>query len=862
MAALASAPWLDGRWGGWQLAAAAAGAAVVVAAFAVRAFRGRPVPAPALLLPLGGLLALGLVQALSPTGGGDLETAAGTLAPHWGPVTVSRPSTRQTTALLAAGWAVLFLAAQAGRFAAGRRVIWWGVAGTAGVFAVVGVLGRLGRAADWGLVGALEGDAGLTGAFFAGLNRNHAAHLLNVGLAAALGLLAGGGGRAAWACGASIVAGLLVTGSRAGLAAAPLGLLTSAAALAWACRRTESPTADPAGDGRGLRRALRFGLIGGGVAAAGALLSLAGVGAEGTVLARWEGTREEGLWGSLRARREHWADAVGVAVDLPLFGAGLGTHRYATPPYLTRPTRDWFTHADNQYVELLVEGGVVGVALLLAAAGALGWGVRRAGRAGAADAVAAAVFAAAALGVQALFDYGITRPPVWLAAAALFGAAVGAGFPPVAAERTATNGRRRLFAAGLAGATALAGGWAAWETARAAPAMAYREPNLLNADPAGWTEAEVAAEVARLEAALAARPDDAEAGVALARLFVRQYQDAVAAALATDPAAAELTDAQLARLSDPGLGAVLALGPGGEERLAALRADERVRRYLRPAFERLLAARRVCPFIPRLDLNLARLAWTESSEEPSGERFLRALHRNFPADMPAQIAAARRADRLGLTETANACWAAVLATEPKRAGEVAAGLAAADERATLDPTLAAALAAGGMPSGVAGRFRNLLPADPAGRIAVAEAVADFDAGLASLVAGEALTAAASAGAPLPADVRAAALRLTGRRTEAVAALEEFLARHSRDVAARKRLIEWLLTDRRTDAAAEQLVVLDALEPGSAAAGSLSRRLERVREAERAAGDPAGVSKDGGGANREGRGVLKGVDRGP
>ncbi|QDT18229.1 O-Antigen ligase [Alienimonas californiensis] len=870
VAAVASAPWLDGRWGAWQLAAVTGGAALVVAAFAVREWAGRTTGAlalPAALAPLAGLLALGIVQALSPTGGGDLETAAGTLAPHWTPVTVCRPSTRQTASWLAAGLAILFLAAQAGRFAAGRRVIWWGVAGTACAFAVVGVLGRIGRAADWGLVASLEGDAGLTGAFFAGFNRNHAAQLLNVGLAAALALLARGGGKTAWACGATIAAGLLVTGSRGGLAAAPLGLLLSAAALAAFVRprEGESPAAGPVGDGRGAPRAVRFSLIGAGVATAGALLSLWGLGVEGTVLGRWEGTRDRGVWESLRERREHWADAVRVAGDLPLFGAGLGTHRYATPPYLTRPNPAWFTHADNQYVELLVEGGAVGVALLIAAAGTLVWGVRRAGRAGAADAVAAAAFAAAALGVQGGFDYGITRAPVWLAATALFGAAVAAGSTGVAAGRETTNGTRFL-AVGVAGATALVGGWAAWETARAAPATIYREPNLLVADPAGWSAAEVEAEVARLEAALAARPDDAEAGVALARLQIRQYRDAAAEALAADPAAADLTPSQLDRLTDPGLGALLALGPGGGERLATLRADERVRRYLRPAYGRLLAARRVCPFIPRLDLNLARLAWTEPSADPTGERFLTALRRNFPADVPAQIAAARRADRLGLTATANAGWAAVLAMQPERAAEVASGLAAADERATRDPVLAAALAADGATLGVAGRFRGLLPEDLAAQIAVADAAAAVDAGLASLVADAALAAADADGPPLPANVRAAALRLTRRDAEAVAALEEHLAVQSRDREARVRLIDWLITDRRPDDAADQLAILNALEPDSGAVRSLSARLDRVREAERRAGRSSGresdSTKDGGGARREGRGVLKGADRRP
>ena len=798
---VATAPWLFGSAGSLHVAASAAALAAVAAV--VTPWRGAG-PVPAMTLPLAGLLGVAAAQFLSGVTGDDLETDGGGLGRHLVPVTVCAAATREAAASLAAGLLGLLIAARAGATPAGRRVVWWGVAGTAAAFAVVGLAGRLGRAAEFGFVGVLEGDNGLTGPFFAGFNRNHAAQLLNVGLAATVGLLAAGGGRAAVVCGATIAAGLVVTGSRGGLAAVPAGLLLAAAGLALV-----RPGGLGSGetDGPDLRRAGRVCVAASGVVAAGVAFALWQFDLGQTGLGRLDESRKSTLTEEISGRWEHWTDAVKVAGDLPAFGAGLGTHRFATLPYQSRPVGGWFTHADNQYVETLVETGFVGLALLALAGVGLLWGVRRAGRAGAADAVAAAAYAAGALGVQAGFDYGITRPPVLFAAAAVFGAACGAGAAGGVRRGVAGRGAAAAFVLLLAAA----GGWAAREQALAAPAAPHRELGTVDGDAADWPRARVEAEIARLAAAVAGRPDDVEARVTLARLLMRRYRDAAAAGLSADPRTAGLPEDTRRRLADPGFGAFVAAGPDGPALLAQMRADPLVRETLAPAFDHLAAARAACPFVPRLDWHLSRVAWAVPDEDPTGRRFLTAVPRTAPSDALAQRSAARRAERLGLSEVADDLWRTALALDPAGAAAVAGTLADADDR--LD-------------DGATARFLALLPPAPAGRAAAAVAVMTKFPPLAVAVAEE----LSANGGELPAAERADVLRLVGRPAEAVAALREHLAGSPRDLPARVRLVGWLLEDGEFDAAAEQIAVAEAVAPGAAGLAGLPDRLRRARKA--------------------------------
>ncbi|MEZ6061788.1 MAG: O-antigen ligase family protein [Planctomycetaceae bacterium] len=65
------------------------------------------------------------------------------------------------------------------------------------------------------------------------------------------------------------------------------------------------------------------------------------------------------------SRFAHWGDSAGLIRDFPLTGGGLGAYKFATLPYQRHVTHSWFKNADNQFVEVLLEGGIVGFGAFL-----------------------------------------------------------------------------------------------------------------------------------------------------------------------------------------------------------------------------------------------------------------------------------------------------------------------------------------------------------------------------------------------------------------------------------------------------------------------------------------------------------------
>jgi len=59
----------------------------------------------------------------------------------------------------------------------------------------------------------------------------------------------------------------------------------------------------------------------------------------------------------------HWSDSLGSMRDFPFLGSGQGGYAWSTLPYQRRNSTAWFMNADNQYVEILVESGLIGFAL-------------------------------------------------------------------------------------------------------------------------------------------------------------------------------------------------------------------------------------------------------------------------------------------------------------------------------------------------------------------------------------------------------------------------------------------------------------------------------------------------------------------
>lgn len=211
--------------------------------------------------------------------------------------------------------------------------------------------------------------------------------------------------------------GVVLTGSRAGLAAAGAGFAVQLAFMLLA------------GGGRGSRlTALTLCLVMAALIALGARFEIR----------RYESASvyEDNLQGRLLAVRpalELWA-------RFPATGTGLGTFEdsfpMVSPPELTRGL---LNRAHNSPLELLVTGGVVGLALGLLAVASLLPPILRAARYGPGGEDRAAGVAAlgvlAAVGFHELLDFGLVMPANHLVLLVVLGSGAAAGLNPPAARR-------------------------------------------------------------------------------------------------------------------------------------------------------------------------------------------------------------------------------------------------------------------------------------------------------------------------------------------------------------------------------------------------------------------------------------------
>jgi O-antigen ligase/tetratricopeptide (TPR) repeat protein len=124
----------------------------------------------------------------------------------------------------------------------------------------------------------------------------------------------------------------------------------------------------------------------------------------------------------------HWSDSLTSVLDFPVLGTGMGAYRFSTLPYQRHYSGRWFQRADNQYVEVLVESGVLG---FLCCGALIVVGLMMTRRLLIQDSHGSALIsdgrwlASGVLGIlvalssAAFFDYGVSLPSIALSAATL-----------------------------------------------------------------------------------------------------------------------------------------------------------------------------------------------------------------------------------------------------------------------------------------------------------------------------------------------------------------------------------------------------------------------------------------------------------
>jgi hypothetical protein len=376
-----------------------------------------------------------------------------------------------------------------------------------------------------------------------------------------------------------------------------------------------------------------------------------------------------------------WRDAMAAWRAHPVWGTGLGSFATAVLPFSDRATGYFFARAENEYIDLLVEGGLVGLAIALAGLAAA---VRLAARAPGSlllpsdrALVLGGWFAGLALLVHWLCDFSLHVPGVAITAVVLCGFlcrlgsdARGSSRPPRPCRRAGVVGGG-LVSCGLAAAIVLHG----YRQARAEAQLwgAGLPPPDSSLPTAEMGRGLARPDLARIERALAAalrwRPDWAEGHLRLGLVRIRLYeQDA----------------AELVRQveTDPEQAAVLAsplwlhgrAHPGPEEEAVPVEAfleHDPVRQYLVPAASSFLEARRCAPVLALPHAELGLLDFLLVGGGSTAVYIERALAQAGSGRSVLELAAALAVSE-GDLALAGRCWGRLLRADPAAWEAVAA----------------------------------------------------------------------------------------------------------------------------------------------------------------------------------------------
>lgn len=113
------------------------------------------------------------------------------------------------------------------------------------------------------------------------------------------------------------------------------------------------------------------------------------------------------------ARIDHWPDSIRAAIGYLPFGSGASTYEYAYLPFQQSTPEQWFRHADNLWLELLVEQGIPGCLFTLLLGGAVIFGLEKLGRSRDSmdqGLLTGAWYLVGVVSVSQVFDFGLIVP--------------------------------------------------------------------------------------------------------------------------------------------------------------------------------------------------------------------------------------------------------------------------------------------------------------------------------------------------------------------------------------------------------------------------------------------------------------------
>ena len=375
-------------------------------------------------------------------------------------------------------------------------------------------------------------------------------------------------------------------------------------------------------------------------------------------------------------RTEIWMAALRCWGDHPGCGVGLGNFEVAVGQAVNHDLGVVFQHAENEYLEMLVEGGTVGLTLFLLVFGSV---ARQGYRALLAAPtlrdrawVLGAVFGGLALTIQALGDFPLHVPGIGVTGVTLaaflygLGRRAGQGDSQARDAMTARWYRGPAFSDlalfGLCAAVVVHDYW----TARAEAAIAGTGLNLPGSAIAGsnadhLSRDELVRAEAQLKRALWFRPRWSEGHFQLGLISLQLYRHAAAELVGLGSEEADgpeqEQEEQPDEMTDPIwlLGVVHSAKPEDLDRVGGVLAHEPVRNHLLPAARSFLEMRRCSPFRAESHAHLACVDYLLQGGEPARVHIERALLL-AGANSPVLAFAAVVSVEVGALDLAAKCW--------------------------------------------------------------------------------------------------------------------------------------------------------------------------------------------------------------
>jgi O-antigen ligase len=330
-------------------------------------------------------------------------------------------------------------------------------------------------------------------------------------------------------------------------------------------------------------------------------------------------------------RPEGWTTALPWVKDFPVWGAGYGTF-----PYLEQLRRapnsgpDFFwDHAHNNYLEILLEGGAVGLAVGLAAIAAVYrfglHGLMRRDELRAGPLALGALFAFTTLVLHSFVDYGLYYPATAVLAAVLCAQVSGLGRAGAVIPVADDDPLWRRTAGCLLGAGCVIVVCFLLASEGRADLLASRYRGAARVHERTANEEGQARRIAYLEAAAFLRPEDASLQLDLADAYYESYTHqtyrteqrrralAVAEVLLIG-ADARPPSALLAGLVSAGSGLTASALTQEQQWEAENRQFDR--EYLIPSLRHYLLARNLCPLLDRPHIRLAAHATGMDRTDP------------------------------------------------------------------------------------------------------------------------------------------------------------------------------------------------------------------------------------------------------